>query len=77
MGYDLIWFGIMVMVITMIGIIIPPIAVCVFIVSSITKVPQATVYRGVYPYLTSMATCAVIILLFPQISLWLPNLIMK
>ena len=77
LGYDPVWFGIMVMVVLMIGIVIPPLAINVFIVSSITKVPLWTVYKGVYPYLFGLAICGVVLLLFPQISLWLPNLLMK
>lgn len=76
-GYDPIWFGIMVMVTLMIGIVIPPVAMCVFIVSSITKVPQGIVYRGVYPFLIGMVFVIVLLFLFPGITLWLPNLLMK
>lgn len=77
MGYDLVWFGIMVMVILMIGIVIPPIAMNIFVVSSISKIPQNVIYKGVYPYIAGMVICLVILLFFPQISLWLPNLLMK
>jgi tripartite ATP-independent transporter DctM subunit len=77
LGYDPIWFGIIVMATLMIGTVIPPIAVCVFLVSSITKVPSSIVYRGVYPYLIGLTICVALFLLFPQISLWLPNLLMK
>jgi tripartite ATP-independent transporter DctM subunit len=49
LGYDPIWFGIVLMVTIMIGMIIPPVAVCVFIASSITKVPLGTIYKGSIP----------------------------
>jgi tripartite ATP-independent transporter DctM subunit len=77
LGYDPIWFGVIVCVTSMIGIILPPMAVNVFVVSGITKVPIGTVYKGIYPYLFGMSICLLILLLFPQISLWLPNLLMK
>ncbi len=77
LGFDLIWYGIMVMVTLMIGVVIPPVAINVFIVSSIAKVPQSTVYKGVYPYLVGMTVCGALLLIFPQISLWLPHLLMK
>ena len=57
--------------------ILPPMAVNVFIVSGIAKVPIGTVYKGVYPYLVGMSICLLILLVFPGISLWLPNLLMK
>jgi len=77
LGYDLIWFGIMVQGITMLGIVIPPIAMNVFVVSSIVKLPLSTVYKGAYPYMVVLGAWLIILLLFPQISLLLPNLLMK
>ena len=77
LGYDPVWFGIIVSVTCMIGIIIPPMAVNVFVVSGITKVPINTIYKGCYPYIAGMSVCLLILLLFPQISLWLPSLFMK
>jgi TRAP-type C4-dicarboxylate transport system permease large subunit len=77
LGYDPIWFGIVLMVTIMIGMVIPPVAVCVFIASSITKVPIGTIYKGIYPYLVGMCICLLLILFFPKITLWLPNLLMK
>jgi C4-dicarboxylate transporter DctM subunit len=77
LGYDPVWFGVIVCVTSMIGIILPPMAVNVFIVSGIAKVPIGTVYKGIYPYLVGMSICLLILLLVPEISLWLPNLLMK
>jgi tripartite ATP-independent transporter DctM subunit len=77
LGYDPIWFGIIVCVTNMIGIILPPMAVNVFVVSGITKVPIGTIYKGIYPFIVGMAICLTILVLFPQISLWLPNLLMR
>lgn len=77
LGYDPIWFGIVFSVTGMIGIILPPMAMCVFVVSGITKVPIGTVYKGIYPFLLCMSICLLILIFFPQISLWLPNMLMK
>jgi tripartite ATP-independent transporter DctM subunit len=77
LGYDPVWFGVIVCVTAMIGIIIPPMAINVFIVSGIVKVPIGTIYKGVYPYIVGMSICLLILLFFPQISLWLPNLLIK
>ncbi len=73
LGYDPIWFGVMVCVITMIGVILPPMAINAFVVSGVTKEPIQTIYRGIYPYIIGMTVCLLILLFFPQISLWLPN----
>jgi C4-dicarboxylate transporter DctM subunit len=77
LGYDPVWFGVVVATTMMIGIVIPPMAVCVFVVSGVTHVPIGTVYKGVYPFLGALVLCNLIFLFFPQISLWLPNLLMK
>jgi C4-dicarboxylate transporter DctM subunit len=76
LGYDPLWAGIIVALTVCIGSVIPPVAICVFIVRNITKVPMGVIYSGVYPFLTSLVLVVVLIFLFPQIVLWLPNLLM-
>jgi TRAP-type C4-dicarboxylate transport system permease large subunit len=76
LGYDPVWFGVIIAVVTMIGIIIPPMAINAFVVSGVTGVPTATVYKGIYPHLFGMSVCLIIFLIFPEISLWLPNVFM-
>ena len=77
LGYDPVWFGVIVSVTCMIGIIIPPMAVNIFVVSGVTRVPISTIYKGCYPFIVGMSICLLILLFFPQISLWLPNVMMK
>ena len=74
LGYDLIWFGIFLQIVVMIGIIIPPMAVSIFVVQNITQVPIWTIYSGVFPFLISFAFCVFLLILFPQIVLFLPSL---
>jgi tripartite ATP-independent transporter DctM subunit len=76
LGYDPIWFGIMIGITIMIGVIIPPVAICVFIVRNITGVPFNIIYQGVLPFLIALAGAAFLLFLFPQIALYLPNLFM-
>jgi C4-dicarboxylate transporter DctM subunit len=77
LGYDPIWFGVIICVVTMIGIIIPPVAINAFVVSGVTRVPVGVIYKGIYPYIVGMSICLLIFLFFPQLSLWLPNLLIK
>lgn len=77
LGYDPIWFGVIISVVTMIGVILPPMAINAFVVAGVCKVPVAIVYSGIYPYIIGMIVCLAILVCFPQISLWLPNLLMK
>ncbi|HME45338.1 MAG TPA: TRAP transporter large permease [Syntrophorhabdales bacterium] len=77
LGFDPIWFGMVVCVTVMIGVVIPPVAICVFVVQNITKVPIGTIYKGVCPFLISLVLVGVLLFLFPSIALWLPSLLMK
>lgn len=77
LGYDPVWFGIIISVVTMIGVILPPMAINAFVVSGVTKEPISTVYKGIYPFIVGMSICLLILVFFPEISLWLPNLFMK
>jgi C4-dicarboxylate transporter, DctM subunit len=77
LGYDPVWFGIILAVVTMIGVVIPPLGINVFVVAGVTKEPINKIYRGVYPYVIGMTICLFIFLLFPELSLWLPNYFMQ
>ncbi len=76
LGYDPIWFGIMIGITIMIGVIIPPVAICVFVVKNITGIPFGTIYRGVLPFLLSLFACALLLFLFPGIATFLPDMLM-
>jgi C4-dicarboxylate transporter, DctM subunit len=76
LGFDPLWFGMIVGVTVMIGVVIPPVAINVFVVKNITKVPFKTIYRGVYPFLISLLFVAVLLFLFPGLATYLPNRLM-
>lgn len=77
LGYDPIWAGIVIACTVCIGGVIPPIAVCVFVVKNITKQPMGLIYSGVYPFLLSMIFCMVLLFIFPELATFLPNVLMK
>ena len=77
LGFDPIWFGMIIAITVMIGVVIPPVAINVFVVKNITKVPFSVIYSGVYPFLIALVFCAALLFVFPQLALWLPNLLMK
>ncbi|MDI6764165.1 MAG: TRAP transporter large permease [Thermodesulfobacteriota bacterium] len=74
LGYDPIWFGVILHIFVMIGVVIPPVAVNVFVVRNITKVPFGEIYSGVYPFLIGMILCAALLFVFPQLITFLPSL---
>jgi len=77
LGYDPLWFGMMIAVTVMIGVVIPPVAINVFVVKNITKVPIGVVYRGVYPFLISLVLCGILLFIFPQLTTFLPSIFYK
>ena len=77
LGFPPLWFGIMIAVVEMIGVVIPPVAICVFVVKNITKVPIGTIYKGVAPFLISLILVWGLLFVFPQLALWLPSVFYK
>ena len=74
LGMDPIWFGVLFVVNTQIGLITPPMGVDLFAVKTIFNVPTGDIIRGVAPFLVVELIFLAMISAFPQISLWLPNL---
>jgi C4-dicarboxylate transporter, DctM subunit len=77
MGFDPIWFGMIIGITVMIGVVIPPVAINVFVVKNITKVPFGVIYAGVFPFLISLVVGGALLFLFPQLATFLPNLLMR
>lgn len=77
LGYDPIWFGVILTVMCEIGLITPPIGVTVFIVSGMSNVPMYDVFRGIAPFVASLVVFLAILILFPQLALFLPNTMMS
>jgi len=77
LGYDPLWFGMIIAITVMVGVVIPPVAINVFVVRAITKQSFSVIYSGVYPFLLSLVFCALLLFLFPQIAPYLPNMFMK
>jgi tripartite ATP-independent transporter DctM subunit len=77
LGFDPIWFGMVIAITVMIGVVIPPVAINVFVVKNITKEPFGTIYGGVYPFLISLVVVGALLFVFPQIATFLPSLLMK
>ncbi|HEV7418138.1 MAG TPA: TRAP transporter large permease [Tianweitania sediminis] len=74
LGYDPIWVGIIVVKTAEIGLLTPPVGLNLYIVSATSRVPVATVSKGVTPFVAAEFFVLAIIVAFPQLSLWLPSL---
>ncbi|WP_104401692.1 TRAP transporter large permease [Vibrio penaeicida] len=74
LGFDLVWFGILVVVVTEISLITPPVGMNVFVLSGVMKdIKTKTIFRGIVPFWTADMLRLVLIALIPALSLALPN----
>lgn len=78
LGFNLVWFGIVFVIMSEMAMITPPIGMNVFVVTGMAKdVPMYTVFRGIAPFLVPMIVCVILVVVFPQIVLFLPNAMIK
>jgi len=74
LGYDPIWFGVIIVVVTQMGVITPPVGVNVYVVSGIERdVSLQAIFRGSMPFLLALVVAAVLLMIFPSICTFLPN----
>ena len=75
LGFDPVWFGILIVVVVEIGLISPPVGMNLFVLSTLLpEVPTRTVFRGVMPFVAVDCVRLAILVAFPVISLWLPGM---
>lgn len=76
LGMDPIWFGVLMVMVMETGQITPPVGINVFIISGIAKeVPMQKIFKGVAPFVLALLACIIVIILFPQLALWLPGML--
>jgi tripartite ATP-independent transporter DctM subunit len=73
LGYDPIWFGIIVIVLAEVGLVTPPVGLNVFVVSKCTGRPLEEVFKGITPHVFAHLILVAILVVFPSIILWLPS----
>ena len=74
LGFDPIWFGVMIVLVTQMGVITPPVGVNVYVISGVERdVPLQTIFRGAMPFLLALIVAAILLVLFPSICTFLPN----
>jgi TRAP-type C4-dicarboxylate transport system permease large subunit len=72
LGYDPIWFAVITIVMGEVGMVTPPLGMNVFVISKYTGMPVAEVFSGSVPHVIAHMIAVAILVLFPQIVLWLP-----
>jgi C4-dicarboxylate transporter, DctM subunit len=74
LGFDPLWFGVLVVVVVEIGLISPPVGMNIFVLRSLLpEVPTATIFRGVMPFVVADCVRLAILIAFPVLSTWLPH----
>jgi TRAP-type C4-dicarboxylate transport system permease large subunit len=76
LGFDPIWFGVIIVLVAEMGVITPPVGVNVFVIKGIAPdVPLFVIFRGILPFLAALIIVTIIILFVPQIATFLPSLV--
>jgi C4-dicarboxylate transporter, DctM subunit len=73
LGFDPIWFGVLSMLMVSMGLVFPPVGMIAFVVSASTEVSLAKVYKGTSILMVALVLTTVLVVVFPEIVLWLPN----
>lgn len=74
MGYDGVWFGVVSIMMLLTGLVTPPVGIISFIVSRVAEVPLGKVFRSIAPFCVTLIIAALLVIIFPQIALVLPEL---
>jgi len=75
LGFDPIWFGVIIVLITEMGVITPPVGLNVYVIKGIAEdVPLETIFKGIFPFLAAIIVVVALLLAFPQIATFLPSL---
>lgn len=78
LGFDLIWFGVIMVIVLEMGLISPPVGINVFVVKGLVpEVPIGVVFKGILPFWLAMGICILLLILFPQIALFIPNTMIR
>jgi tripartite ATP-independent transporter DctM subunit len=78
LGYDPIWFGVIIVLVTQMGVITPPVGINVYVVYGVAegvvgKIPLEAIFKGILPFLAAVIAGTVLMMIFPDIILYLPN----
>jgi tripartite ATP-independent transporter DctM subunit len=75
-GYDPVWFGVLLVIVVEVGLITPPVGMNLFVIrAQQPDIPVTTLYQGILPFLAAHAVLILLLLAAPPIALWLPGLL--
>jgi C4-dicarboxylate transporter DctM subunit len=73
LGFDPIWFGVMSVMMVAMGLVFPPVGLVAFVISGTAKVDLMKVYTGTSVLMVALIATTILLMIFPQIALWLPE----
>lgn len=74
LGFDPIWFGVLMVIVLEMGLITPPVGMNVYIIKGVARdVPIGVIFKGIVPFLIATFVALIIILIFPEIALYIPT----
>lgn len=73
LGYDVIWFAVLVVLCTEIGMISPPVGLNVFVVQQVSGIDMVDILKGSIPFILVLVLVMLLVAFFPQLALWLPS----
>ena len=78
LGYDPVWFGVIVVLVVAMGVITPPVGMNVYIIKGVAPdIPLETIFKGIWPFLGAVIVCIIILIIFPGVVTFLPDLLMN
>ena len=76
LGYDPVWYGVLMVVVVEVGLITPPVGLNIFVIrAQLEDIELGTIFRGIGPFLIADAVLILLLMLFPELALWLPGLL--
>jgi TRAP-type C4-dicarboxylate transport system permease large subunit len=74
LGFDPLWFGVLIVLVVQIGLISPPVGLNLFVLNALLReVPLTRIYRGIWPFVVALIVALVIVLEFGALATWLPG----
>jgi len=77
LGFDPIWFGIIIIITAEVGLVTPPVGLNVFVVSAYAKIPVKEIFIGVTPHVAAHMLVILLLVLFPALVTWLPSTVIQ
>jgi TRAP-type C4-dicarboxylate transport system permease large subunit len=74
MGWNIYWFGVIMVMCMLIGLITPPVGMSVYVMAGVSKTPLGTVFKGSMPYLVCLIVALAALVYIEPLSTWLPGI---